>query len=270
MLPSTHQPVPFKLTPVLPPRKNKVSNVNLSAQSEISQPNKQLVVSTTQTQPVTSVSSNRNPASPELTVGMQVDDEAMMLEDEAIVSMMMISAPTIGENSKPVTTNALTLSTRDESSDLSLGEKIQATVELKESISENLPNVLSKTTPDQLDIYNGLSSTTTTDNQGSILLRVEQSIERSEATSTSINSVEVGRQGEIGDQPDEPNPSYVVLEAETRHLENQFKIRSTQEYLPISNSMNQLETSVPSTRDNHQVVTRGKDGPTDRNPQPSV
>ena len=34
--------------------------------------------------------------------------------------------------------------------------------------------------------------------------------------------------------------------------------------------MNKLETSAPSTRDNYQVVTRGKDVPTDRSPKPSV
>ena len=213
MLPSMHQPLPFKLVPVLPPNKNKVVNVNSSAQSEINKANKQVVVSTAPTQSVINLSSNRNPVLLAPTEGIQVQDEAMMLEDEAIVSIIMGSAPTIVENNEPEIINALALSTRDELSDLSLGEREQATAELRETVTENLPNAFGKAvsthvevTPariieslptksnnieeskwpcsnevvinSQLYVYSEPSSTMTINNQGPTLLRVEQSIER--------------------------------------------------------------------------------------------
>ena len=89
------QPVPFKLVPVLPPNKDKVANVKPRAQSELINPNKQVVVSTASTRSAISVSSNRNQVLLAPTVGKQIQDEAVMLEDEAIVSMIMGSASTI-------------------------------------------------------------------------------------------------------------------------------------------------------------------------------
>ena len=127
-----HQLVPFKLVPVLPPNKNEIMNVNSSAQGEIT---KQVVVSAAPTQSVINVSSNRNPVLLAQTVGIQVQDETMMLEDEATVSIIMGSARTIVENNGRESTNTSALSTRDEPSDLSLEEKEQSTVELKESVN---------------------------------------------------------------------------------------------------------------------------------------
>ena len=90
------------------------------AQGEI---NKQVVVSTAPTQSVINVSSNRNHVLLAPIVGLQVQYETMMLKDEAIASIIMNSARTIVENNGRESTNTSTLSTHNESSGLSLGEK---------------------------------------------------------------------------------------------------------------------------------------------------
>ena len=113
--------------------------------------NKQAVVSTAPTKSVINVSRNSNPLLPSPTVGIQVKDEAMMLKDAASVSMIMGYDGTIVDKNKRENTNALGLSTRDESSDLSLGEKVRATV-------ENLPNAFGKAGPTHVEILSRLTS----------------------------------------------------------------------------------------------------------------
>ena len=287
---TVHQPLPFKLVPVLPPSKNKIITTKSGAPSGT---NRQAAVSIVPIQLTINVSSNSNPVLP--TVDTPAQDKAMMLEDAAIVSIIIGDEGMIADKNERANGSVIALGTRDESSDLSLGEKVQATVDLEESINKNLPNAFDKaglthveTTPASIIVpspaksnnievesnsqllVDNCPSAMTNNKQDTTPLRLEQSIEKSEGTSTSINSVEVSGPGEIGNQPDEPNPYNVIFEGEPRHLGNQLKIKSTQEYLQASKNINQLETSAPITRDNHLVATRGKDGPTGRDLQPSV
>ena len=122
--PLINQPPPFKLTPVLPPSKNKVATVDTTSKQQptaLARPNHQLV-KTTQKREITIIHEN--------------DNSAMILADIAIVVVVMSSF-----SSKDITgpcqlkyapqtdiSNQILLpSTRDESSDLSLGEREQPT-----------------------------------------------------------------------------------------------------------------------------------------------
>ena len=88
-----HQPRPFKLVPVLPPNKKIITNVKPSAQSELIMPNKQVEGGIALIQSVI----NCDQVLRASTVCIQIQEEAMMLRDDAIVSMIMGSAPTIVE-----------------------------------------------------------------------------------------------------------------------------------------------------------------------------
>ena len=204
------------------------------------------------TQEVINVSNNHNPVLRAPAVGSQVPDDVMMLEDAAIVSIIMGSEEAVVENSEQENNNALALSTRDESSDLSLGDKVQITAELKESINENRPNAFGKAGPTHVEVtpasiiellptesnnigvmsnsqvpVDNRPSTITINNQDPAFLRVEQLIKKSEVESIVMDSIELSNQGEMCNQPNTPNTSNTVLDAEPKDVENQFEMIST-------------------------------------------
>ena len=148
--PSVNRLLPFKLIPVRPPNKNKIVNINSSNQCKTSVPDKQVVKMTAWIQSVINSSVDRNSVPMTQIIHTPVQDEAMMLEDEAIVSLIMASAPITMEGNGLEVIRSLTPSTRDEVSNSSLGERAQAMIESKEPAINNLPDAACINVPTQV------------------------------------------------------------------------------------------------------------------------
>ena len=218
---TVHQPKPFKLVPVLPPIKNKIATATLGAQSGINKQGR-----TVSTHAQINVSNNYYPILRAPTVGSQIPDDVMMLEDAAIVSIIMVSEKAVVENSEQGNDNALALSTRDEPSGLSLGEKVRVVAELEESIDENRPDAFGKAGPTHIERTpasiieslhaesnnNGVTrssqvpvdncpSTITINNQDPAFIRVEQLIKETGGGTVAMNIIKSNHQGVMCSQP---------------------------------------------------------------------